>query len=53
MMILSLAESGVFNHPEMTPLQSAFNADLYECLHFLSVKSDLNKEQEERIKQQK
>ena len=32
----TIAESGIFNRPDMTPLQSAESADLYEAFTYLS-----------------
>jgi len=38
----SLAESGVFNLPNKTPLHSAGAADLYEAFTYLSAENALN-----------
>jgi hypothetical protein len=35
----SLAESGIFNRPDLTPLESAEQANLYEAYTFLSARS--------------
>jgi hypothetical protein len=32
----NIAESGIFNRPDLTPLQSAEQADLYEAFTYLS-----------------
>lgn len=32
----AIAESGIFNRPDMTPLQSAEQADLYEAFTYLA-----------------
>jgi hypothetical protein len=32
----TIAEAGIFNRPDMTPLQSAEQADLYEAFTYLS-----------------
>ena len=43
--IKQLAESGIFNRPDMNPLQSAENANLYEAFTYLSACAAENKYQ--------
>jgi hypothetical protein len=43
--IKQLAESGIFNRPDMNPLQSAENANLYEAYTYLSACAAENKYQ--------
>ncbi len=35
-MLVQVAQSGVFNKPNKTPLDSAKESNLYECFHFLN-----------------
>lgn len=51
-MIKSLAESGVFNQIGMTPFESAFNANLYEALNYLSVCREEDNERAAMIEKQ-
>jgi hypothetical protein len=52
-----LAESGIFNRPDMTPLESAENAPLYDAFVYLSaVEAEFeyqNKYNEEQSKKKK
>jgi hypothetical protein len=41
-----LAESGIFNRPDMNPLHSAEQANLYEAFTYLSACAAENKYQE-------
>lgn len=43
MMILEIAEGGMFTRSGMTPIESAMSANLYESLHWMSVKKDQNR----------
>lgn len=51
MIIRALAESQVFNNPMLTPMVSAFNAELYEASTYLSVKADEIEEENQRIEE--
>jgi hypothetical protein len=43
--IKQLAEAGIFNRPDMNPMQSAENANLYEAFTYLSAVAAENKYQ--------